>query len=230
MNDAVINAIPVQSSQHIPFHCSGCSKCCHHVRESVPLESLDLFRLAQYLKKQGVPVRGTDDVIERFAKPAMLDECGYFVLFLRVNGPDDACIFLNGNRCSIHSVKPRACRMYPFVVDPQEDGSFKFLLSKEYEHHFCGTKVHVRTWVKKYFTAEDRAFLQMDMGSAKKIAKLLHRIPEEKKTTALLHFLRYKYSEFDLDKPFLDQYRRNEQKLLLVLRKMADNTGGNNDV
>lgn len=223
MNDAVLKMVPVQSSEHIPFRCIGCSKCCRHVRQSVPLESLDLFKLAQYLKKQGVPIGCTDDIIERFTEPAMLDECGYFALFLKVSGPDDACIFLKDNRCSIHTVKPRACRMYPFAADPQEDGSFKPILSTEYEHHFTGSKVHVKTWMKKYFTVEDQEFLRLDMGAATEIARLLRRIPEAQKTTAVFHFLRYKYSDFDLEQPFLDQYRRNTHKLLAVLHRMAEN-------
>lgn len=49
------------------------------------------------------------------------------------------------------------------------------------------------------------------------------------KGRALLHFLRFKYSDFDLDKSFLDQYRRNNERLLSVLRKMAEDDGMENN-
>lgn len=35
-------------------------------------------------------------------------------------------------------------------------------------------------------------------------------------------FLFYKYSDYDLDKSFLSQFKSNNDKLLEVLRKMAD--------
>ena len=42
----------------------------------------------------------------------------------------------------------------------------------------------------------------------------------EQKKKALLQFLRYKYSDFDLDKSFTEQFRSNNQKLLEALRNL----------
>ena len=52
------------------------------------------------------------------------------------------------------------------------------------------------------------------------------------KKGALLQFLRYKYSEFDLDKSFTDQFRNNNQILLealgsLVQKKIQNDAMGN---
>ena len=38
-----------------------------------------------------------------------------------------------------------------------------------------------------------------------------------------MHFLRLRYSEYDLDLPFLEQFRRNQEKLLAILFRMAEN-------
>ena len=43
---------------------------------------------------------------------------------------DNACIFLKDNRCSVQEAKPLACRLYPFMVDPNEFGGFRYLYSK----------------------------------------------------------------------------------------------------
>lgn len=51
---------------------------------------------------------------------------------------------------------------------------------------------------------------------------LLKKIPESRKTEALLHFHRLRYSEFDLDKPFLEQFGRNQVKLTAILARMTD--------
>ena len=230
MNDSVINAERVSTSDRVPFKCTGCGKCCKHVRQSVPVESLDMYRIAKHLRSIGLQFDGIEELINRFMELALLDECGYFVLMLKVAGPKDACIFLtDDNRCSIHEANPRACRMYPFVADPSEGDGFRYLVSREYLHHFKGPGVHVRNWLKRYFIVEDREFLRADMGAAREIAALLRQIPETEKATALLHFMRCKYTEYDLDRPFMEQYLRNNEKLLTILRRMADNRKGSQD-
>lgn len=72
----------------------------------------------------------------------------FFVYFLKTQGPEEACIFLQDNRCRIHTVNPRACRIYPLVVDPKENGRYEYLVSYERKQHFKGPKVHVKTWMK----------------------------------------------------------------------------------
>lgn len=76
--------------------------------------------------------------------------------------------------------------------------------------------------MKKNFPKEDREFLTADFSSAGPIAMLLKKIPESRKTEALLHFHRLRYSEFDLDKPFLEQFGRNQVKLTTILARMTD--------
>lgn len=140
----------------------------------------------------------------------------------RTTGPDDACIFLRDNRCTIHAAKPRACRIYPFVAGITPNGQYEFLLSKEKQHHFKGKITRTKTWMKRYFTAEDRAFLKLDFGSAAEIARLMRMVPESDKRTAMLLFWRYRYSEFNLDQPFLSQYEKNLHLLKSALNALAD--------
>ena len=125
------------------------------------------------------------------------------------------------NRCRIHTVNPRACRIYPLVVDPKENGRYEYLVSYERKQHFKGPKVHVKTWMKKRFGEEDRAFLTADFGSAKELAQLLRQIPDKRKKRALMCFHWAKYGNFDTGKPFLPQYERN----LKVLREYSFQRG-----
>lgn len=222
MNSEMKNAVYVTPSTKIRFKCTGCAECCRHVKESVPVNSQDAFYLTKHLRDMGLDIYCIDQFLDQFAAPALLDECGYFVYFLKSVGEDDSCIFLNGNRCSVQKAKPSACRIYPFMVDPSESGAYRYLYSKEREHHFRGPVVETRSWMKKYFPQETRAFLQVDYANAGPIASLLRRIPEERKTGALLHFHRLRYSEFDLDKPFLEQFQHNQEALLAILTRMAE--------
>lgn len=214
--------VGITPSSRVRFRCQGCGKCCLRVKEGVPVDSQDVFRMTKYLRDHGEDILCTDDFLARYAEPVLLDECGYFVYMLKTVGEENACIFLKDNRCTIHDENPRACRLYPFVVNPDPRGLHSYLLSREYPHHFTGPVVQTKSWMKKRFPKEDRLFLQTDFGGAKTLADLLRKIPERNRTQAVMHFLRLKYSEYDLDQPFLDQYRRNQDKLIAILNRMAE--------
>lgn len=129
MKEFLMKMVPVAPKEHFPFQCRQCGECCRHVKESVPLESLDAFRLARYLRDRGEPIQCMDDVLAKYAIPVLLHESGYMVFMLSTVGPDDACIFLKDNKCTIHAAKPRACRTYPISVGPAEHGGYEAYLS-----------------------------------------------------------------------------------------------------
>lgn len=225
MKEFLMKMVPVTPKEHFPFQCRQCGACCRHVKESVPLESLDAFRLARYLRDRGEPIQCMDDVLAKYAIPVLLHESGYMVFMLSTVGSDDACIFLKDNKCTIHAAKPRACRTYPISVGPAKSGGYEAYLSMEQPHHFHGPRQSAKKWVQKRCSRQDYDFWETDIGSVQEIARLLEKLPLERKKRALLQFLRYKYSDFDLDRSFTDQYRRNNDRLLSVLRKMAEDAG-----
>lgn len=144
---------------------------------------------------------------------------------MATEGEDHHCIFLRDSRCIIHEAKPRVCKLYPFVVGPADQGGLEYLLTTEKVHHFKGQRIRAKAWVKKYLTDEEREFINVDTASVVPIAKLLEKIPQKDQTIALLHFIRFKYSDFDLEQPFVPQYRRNMAKLEAVLQQMITNGG-----
>lgn len=224
MDEIYKNMIKLKPKDNVPFKCIGCGECCRHVEQRVPVDTLDAYRITRYLMMQDESITCMDDFWERYAEPALLDEGGYFVYFLKTTGPNEECIFLKDNRCQIHSVNPRACRTYPFVVDPVGNGNYEFLVSKERTHHFTGPKVHVKTWMKKRFTFEDKSFMDADFGLVTQLASLLRKVPENDKVRAVFNFQRLKYSEFYLDMPFQPQYERNLQLLLEFLQEHTNET------
>lgn len=220
------NAVRVTPSTKIRFKCTGCGECCRHVKETVLVDSQDVFYLTRHLRNNGLDISCTDQFLDQFATPALIDECGYFVYFLNAVGEDDRCIFLNENRCAVQDAKPRACRLYPFMIEPSESGNCRYLYSRERDHHSRGPIVETRSWMKKNFPPEDRTYMQADYSKAGTIGILLKQIPEERKAEALLHFHRLRYSEYDLDEPFLEQFQRNQEKLLAILARMSEETIG----
>ncbi len=229
MSDKVPKVERLTASSRFRFQCTRCTQCCRHVMQIVPLDSQDIFRICKYLQDHGMDIFCTDDFLSQFGEPAMLDLCGYFVYFLKSTGEDDACIFLKGNKCAIQACKPKACRMYPFVIEPNPGGKVPYLLSHEREYHFKGPLISAKAWLKDNLPKEDQEFLQIDYGEAPALVTSLKRIPENRRTEALLHFHRLKYSEYDLAQPFLPQYKRNITKLKTILHTMEDTSIGDHE-
>lgn len=123
--------------------------------------------------------------------------------------------------------KPRACRLYPFSVEPTPDGRYKYLLSLERGHHFKGGQVQSGRWMKHNFLPEDREFMRMDMSFAPIIALLLGKVPDAERKRAIIMYLWYKFSDYDLGKPFLEQYRKNISSLISQLQRLAGTEGQN---
>lgn len=90
---AFMNMRRISPKEHVPFRCTGCGECCRHVHQSIPLESLDVYHIARYLREHDSESFCTDDFIGQYAELVLLDACGFFILMLRTTGPDDACIF-----------------------------------------------------------------------------------------------------------------------------------------
>ena len=224
MDDLYRNMIKVAPCDQVHFKCIGCGACCKQIKQQVPIEALDAYRIARYLRNHGEEIGCMHAFLEKYAEPILLDECGYFMYVLKTTGEDDACIFLDNNRCRIHAVNPRACRTYPFVVEPDENGNFEHYVSYERKHHFNGPVVHPKTWLKKTFSREDRLFLTCDYGQVKEVAKRLRTVPTNRLVSALVYFQYAKYEGFDLDQPFQSQYEKNMEKLLAYLGNMSNNS------
>ena len=179
-------------------------------------------RWRAWIRDKGENVSRVEDVLAAYAEPVLLSENGYTAFMLKTVGTDDSCIFLKDNRCTIHPAKPRACRTYPIAVGPYELGGYEQYLSMEQPHHYSGPQMSVKKWIQKRCSKQDFEFLNTDIGSAQEIERLLKKIPEHKRTRAVMMFLFYKYSDYDLDKSFLPQFKNNNDKLLDALRKMAN--------
>ena len=83
----------ISPRERVPFHCNCCGECCRHVRQSVPLESPDVFRLTRLLRERDKGVICMDDFVARYTELALLDECGYFMLMLKVTGVTNMFLF-----------------------------------------------------------------------------------------------------------------------------------------
>ena len=90
-------------SDGLHFRCvPGCGRCCvnHGEYTVVYLEADDASRLANHLELELAAF------LERYTG---LDDD-----LVTLRSWDDACVFLDGARCSVHDAKPLQCRTFPF--------------------------------------------------------------------------------------------------------------------
>lgn len=86
MSYTLDKAVKVSLNEKVEFRCRKCADCCRHIFRSVPLESLDVFRMSKYLRDNGGSIKCIDDFLDKYAEPVLLDECGYFIYVLKTKG------------------------------------------------------------------------------------------------------------------------------------------------
>ena len=84
------------------------------------------------------------------------------------------------------------------------------------------TKVSVKDWMYQNFTRDTQAFVEADAAALTELGQLLRELGQEGQQNCLFHLLYYRYYNFDLDQPFMEQYRANHQGLLTELKKHLD--------
>lgn len=118
--------------------CVGCSDCCRGMGESILLDPYDTYRLTTGLGKPFA------DFLDREIELGVADGC--ILPHLKMTGEDEACAFLNGQgRCSIHSLRPGICRLFP-LGRYYENGAFRYFLQVG-ECTADRSKVKVSKWI-----------------------------------------------------------------------------------
>lgn len=217
--------IPVSGNQKIAFQCQRCGACCRHVENKVMLEPYDVYQLALHFQCEAQSVR-PEDICAQYAHPMPLEP--YFPIFLlNAVGEDQHCIFLNGNHCSVYARRPRACRMYPFTVDAGRRGKdFEYFLCTDYPGHFGKGRIRVSDWFYENFPKDARRFVKADYAAIRQYGKLLRQMMPAQVEHSLFQLLFYRYWNYDLSKPFQEQFEHNQRQLLAFLWEQLGQNGG----
>ena len=212
-------AEPVRPKDWVMFHCHLCGNCCRELENQLMLEPLDAYYLARCLRERG-EVSTIDDVYTRYAHTDMLE--GYLPIYMmNTEGPDHACAFLKDGRCSVYESRPHVCRIYPFSVRPGQRGRvFEFYRCEDrHAGHFSGDRVQVKDWLRENFTRENREFWAAEGDILPILGRLLSSLDAGELRASLFQILHYRYYNYDLDKPFMLQYKANMAALEQLLRQ-----------
>lgn len=131
--------------------CKGCCDCCKGMGESITLDPYDVYRL----------ITGLNVSFEiLLADKVALDMYDGIILpHLNMNGPEEACAFLNEEgRCSIHAIRPGICRLFP-LGRIYENGDFKYFLQVNECSNKNRTKVKVKKWIDTPELKKNESFI-----------------------------------------------------------------------
>ena len=212
--------------EEFAFKCARCGKCCTGIKESVALEALDIFRISRYFKHSGCTDWMIDDFLPECTTMIPITEFGYPMFFLNVTGPDASCVFLKSGRCGIQNAKPRTCRIYPMTMEPEWDGyGFNYYLIDDRNHRFAdyaGPSVKAGQWMAENLSAEDIAFTQAELSAIPEIGRIMKRNLGAGVSikTMLEWILFFTYFNYDVERPFMQQYQTNTEMLISILRKL----------
>ena len=188
--------------------------------ESNMPEQIDAYRLARFLRERG-EVEYMEDFYTRYTYPDMLE--GFFPVFLiNTVDPDDSCVFLKDGRCSVYEARPRVCRLYPFTAFPGQRGkAFHFFQCMDSNSaHFSDGKILVKDWMYQNFSREDREFLTAESDTLIELGRLLKAMSTDGRKENLFQILYYRYYNYDLDQPFMPQYKENTEELKRILQEL----------
>jgi uncharacterized protein len=124
---------------NIKFKCQRCGTCCHHKRPEEFGDLIPLERLKEFWEKSNL-IYLTGEDIENISREAGLDPSDFVDTLYRYDGKlvrvddsgrriildfpvmkskaDTTCVFYD-NGCTIYSIRPKACRLFPFRVEEE---------------------------------------------------------------------------------------------------------------
>jgi Fe-S-cluster containining protein len=107
------------------YDCQKCGTCCHEIefKKRIPLYPEEADKLIEIAKERGVAFK----VIEDLVFPDILNKKILVVTYkIRLDNETHGCPFYNIKKgCTVHDVKPLACKAYPLALKQLDAFNFE---------------------------------------------------------------------------------------------------------
>lgn len=187
--------------------CKGCSSCCHDMGNSVILDPMDVYRLTGGLG------RAFGELLNDCLELNVVD--GIILPNLKMNNASLTCAFLNEEgRCSIHSIRPGICRLFPLGrYYEKEKRSFRYFL----QVHECPapnkTKVKVEKWMDTPNLAKYERYINEWHYFLEDVETILQDMSNEQQSQANLYVLKLFFMKaYDPSEDFYAQFEDRLQQ------------------
>ncbi len=187
--------------------CQGCSACCRGMGSSIVLDPLDVHRLT------AAAGCGFEQLLEQYLELNVVD--GLILPNLKMQEETEGCAFLNEHgRCSIHSVRPGICRLFP-LGRLYENRSFQYFL----QVHECSCSSRSKIKVKKWIGEKDYARYERFITDWHYFLKDLQELLEEedggtlRKQASMLILKRFYMTAYSGEASFFDQFAERLNRL-----------------
>lgn len=174
--------------------CKGCSACCHGMGESIVLDPYDIYRMTLGLQMS------FEQLLAGKVELNVFD--GMILPNLKMAGKEEACAFLSPQgRCTIHSLRPGICRLFPLGRVYEGEGFQYFLQIYECKNE-NRTKVKVKKWIDTPNLKENDKFIMAWHDFVADIQEKMMRVADEE--------LFKKVNMFLLQQFFIEHYREDD--------------------
>lgn len=115
--------------KHIYYKCTGCALCC--IENKIPLTEREIAKLEEM---EDFDISSALESFVPILIPSGIKSEKYRVkaYVIKKKPFSHECYFLDEKKlCKIHSLKPFACKIYPFSLRPYDDESVKILIHPE---------------------------------------------------------------------------------------------------
>ena len=209
------------------FKCRGCGKCCKN-REDILLNSRDVYNIATALNLTH------KQVTEQYCETYIGKDSRMPIVRLKPKGVNLVCPLLKGGRCSIHSLKPTVCALFPLgrVMAFEDKGPGKpFEIQYILTSADCGSakkKQTVRAWLEAFdIPVEDHFFTEWNKALFSLIStvkKLSEKLSSQSKVYEMIWVGIYMalYVDYDTQKEFDSQFKNNVNKILDTFSKFEN--------
>ena len=210
------------------FNCTMCGKCCKD-REDILLTPRDVFHIA----KQVDMLIG--DFVKKYCDVYVGESSRIPIVRLLPTGIDKRCPFLRGTRCSVNSVKPTVCALFPLgrclTIDSSKNRTEFTVGDIIYinQDPHCGDnrKTHtVREWLEaSNIPVEDEFFVKWHSTIAQ-IGMTVHdaekKADDERMNRYFNLLFGLLYAAYDFKEDFLTQFNRNIEYALELTRRLKE--------
>ncbi len=178
--------------------CQGCFDCCCGMGESIVLDPLDADRLSRGLGKT------FEELLSENLELNVVD--GLILPNLKMAGEKEQCSFLTKEgRCSIHSIRPGICRLFP-LGRFYENGSFQYFL----QVHECRKENRAKIKVKKWIDTPDIRKYEKFINDWHYFLKDMERHTEQgleyAKTVSMYILKQFYYQPYNETEDFYEQF------------------------